>query len=76
MTVQDKGGLPRGLINGLAPPYSLYTVTSVLKILFVLRVVFRVYVYWSGSDTYPVFRTRFSPTLDIKILRTSNELEC
>ena len=25
MTVQDKGGLPRGLINGLAPPYSLYT---------------------------------------------------
>ena len=51
-------------------------VTSVLQILFVLRVVFRVYVYWSGSDTYPVFRTRFSPTLDIKILRTSNELEC
>ena len=37
-------------------------VTSVLQILFVLRVVFRVYVYWLGSDTYPVFRTRFSPT--------------
>ena len=33
-------------------------VTSVLQILFVLRVMFRVYVYWSGSDTYPVFRTR------------------
>ena len=39
-------------------------VTSVLKILFVLRVMFRVYVYWSGSDTYPVFRTRFSPNGD------------
>ena len=38
-------------------------VTSVLQILFALRVVFRVYVYWSGSDTYPVFRTRFSPSL-------------
>ena len=36
-------------------------VTSVLQILFTLRVMFRVYVYWSGSDTYPVFRTRFSP---------------
>ena len=24
MTVQDKGDLPRGLIYGLAPPYSLY----------------------------------------------------
>ena len=37
-------------------------VTSVLKNLFVLRVMFRVYVYRSGSDTYPVLRTRFSPT--------------
>ena len=25
MTVQDKGGLPRGLIYGFAPPYMLYT---------------------------------------------------
>ena len=39
------------------------TVTSVLQTLFVLRVMFRVYVYWSGSDTYPVFRTRFSPSV-------------
>ena len=38
-------------------------VTSVLQILFVMCVMFRVYVYWSGSDTYPVFRTRFSPTV-------------
>ena len=37
-------------------------VTSVLIFLFVLRVMFRVYVYWSRSDTYPVFRTRFSST--------------
>ena len=37
-------------------------VTSVVKSLFVLRVMFRVYVYLSGSDTYPVFRTRFSPS--------------
>ena len=35
-------------------------VTSVLQILIALRVMFRVHVYWSGSDTYPVFRTRFS----------------
>ena len=42
-------------------------VTSVWQILFVLRVMFRVhvYVYWSGSDTYPVFRTRFSPSMQI-----------
>ena len=39
-------------------------VTSVFQLLFVLRVMFRVYVYWSGSDTYPVFRTRFSLTAD------------
>ena len=42
-------------------------VTSVLKILFALRVVFRVYVYCSGSDTYPVFQTRFSPIYTILI---------
>ena len=39
-------------------------VTSVLQILFILHVMFRVYVYWSCSDTYPVFRTRFSPSLE------------
>ena len=31
MTVQDKGGLPRGLINGFAPPYSLYSSALVIK---------------------------------------------
>ena len=40
-------------------------VTSILQILLVLRVVFRVHVYWSGSDTYPVFRTRFTPSRNV-----------
>ena len=31
MTVQDKGGLPRGLIYRLAPPYSLYITLSLLR---------------------------------------------
>ena len=48
-------------------------VTSVLQILFVLRVMFRVYVYWSCSDTYPVFRTRFSPSTIVRILISQRE---
>ena len=35
---------------------------TLVSILFALRVMFRVHVYLPGSDTYPVFRTRFSPT--------------
>ena len=51
-------------------------VTSVLQILFVLRVMFRVYVYWSGSDTYPVFRTRFSPTKQLNSTQAASHLTC
>ena len=51
------------LVLGCKMKFQHFTVvTSFLQILLVLRVMFRVHVYWSGSDTYPVFRTRFSPT--------------
>lgn len=37
-------------------------VTSALRILFLLHVIFHVYVQWSSSDMHPVFQTRFSPS--------------
>ena len=38
----------------------LARVGSILQLLLLLRVMFRVYVYWSSSDKYQVFRIRFS----------------